>query len=335
MCKLKQLTLALLLVTITLAGCKKDSALEPTIQKPLSKEDLKLSAMVNSFKAQLQSPLKAGEVMEVDSAVWYMKLNANFDYGNAGADMEDVSIRETSIPIEISTGYLSMDYTGTLYDAVLDSVRSHYYSIGTTEKALSYVNIEIDTIHSACAPDEYQLKITSVVASDFVQIPWSFGITDNWWWADNVGKCDGTYAGKDAMTQLEYMFQLRLACPGGGYWMPTFQIHEFALSFPVSANPTNVNGYYMFYNAHNLPGAFHQCIPYNEMNFYLDGLEIVGNTKIPPMYPALFWNGPYYCIGVDLYKYILGGSPNDPDKICHNGYFQYGKPHYGNPGGDL
>ena len=335
MCKLKQLALALLLVTITLAGCKKDSAPEPSTQKPLSKEDIKLSAMVKSFKAQLQSPLKSGEVMEVDSAVWYMKLNANFDYGNAGADMEDVSIKEASIPMEISNGYLSMEYTSSLYDAVLDSVRSHYYSIETSEKALSYVNIAIDTIHSASVPDEYQLKITTVVTSDFVQIPWSFNNTDNWWWADNVGKCDGTYVGKDAMTQLEYMFQIRLACPSGGYWVPEFDIHENALSFPTSSNPTNVNGYYMFYNAYNLTGTFHQCIPYNEMNFYLNGLEIVGNTKIPPMYPALFWNGPYYCIGVNLHKNIDGGSPSNPDEISHGGYFTYAKPHYGNPGGDL
>jgi hypothetical protein len=142
-----------------------------------------------------------------------MKLNANFDYGNAGADMKDVSIKESSIPMEISNGYLSMEYTSSLYDAVLDSVRSHYYSIETSEKALSYVNIAIDTIHSASVPDEYQLKITTVVTSDFVQIPWSFSTSDNWWWADKLGKCDGTYAGKDAMTQLKYMFQLRLACP--------------------------------------------------------------------------------------------------------------------------
>jgi hypothetical protein len=334
MCKLKQLALALLLVTITLAGCKKDSAPEPSTQKPLSKEDIKLSAMVKSFKAQLQSPLKSGEVMEVDSAVWYMKLNANFDYGNAGADMEDVSIKESSIPMEISNGYLSMEYTSSLYDAVLDSVRSHYYSIETSEKALSYVNIAIDTIHSASVPDEYQLKITTVVTSDFVQIPWSFSTSDNWWWADKLGKCDGTYAGKDAMTQLKYMFQLRLACPSGGYWIPGLEYHDIPDSYPASQNPTNRNGYYLFLNDKALTGIFHECIPYDEMNFYLNGLEIIGNTLLPQKFG--FYGSGEFCIGVRfLDERWYYPNTNNLRKIDHSCWFSYGTPHYGNPGGEI
>jgi hypothetical protein len=313
--KLKQLTLALLLVTIAFAGCKKETGTDPVSQKPLNSEDIKLSSMVKSFTAKMQSPLKTEEIMGVDSAVWYMKVTANYTYGEASAAKNDVSIQEVQIPLDNSTGYITMEDVGVLYDAVIDSVRSQYYGVNGTDKALSYVNIAIDTIHTASAPDAYQLNVTSVVTSNIVQIPWSFGTSDNWWWADLAGKCDGTNVGKDAMTQLQYMFQIRLPQPSGGYWIPEFDIHENAHSFPVTTNPTNINGYYMFYNAYNLPGVFHQCIPYNEMNFYLDGLEVVGNTKIPQKYPASFWNGPYYCIGVLLHKNIDGGSPSNPDKI--------------------
>ena len=268
--------------------------------------------------------------MGVDSAVWYMKLSANFNYGNASANKEDVSIQESKIPFDNTSGYFSIEDVSSMYDAIIDSVRTHYNSVGASEKALSYVNITIDTIQSATTADAYQLLITSVVTSNLVQNSFLFGPTDYWWWADGGGKCGpySGYTGKDAMTQLEYMFQLRLPVPGNGYWLPEFTIHEVPISFPALTTPSNYCGWYLFRNQMSLPG-FHECITPSEMNFYLNGLELIGNTLLPQKWG--FYGQGFYCISVDIYR----SAKLFQNYIGHEVYFLYGTPHNGDPGGEL
>jgi hypothetical protein len=80
-----------------------------------------------------------------------------------------------------------------------------------------------------------------------------------------------------------------------------------------------------------LPG-FHECIPYDEMNFYLSGLELVANTLLPQKWG--FYGQGYHCIGVDLNKQDLIIN-NQPVWIQHRCLFTYGSVHSGNPGGEL
>jgi len=322
----------LFLVAVIITGCKKDNALKSN-DKPLSNTDLKLANMAKSFTSKLSSPLKSGELIEVDSAVWYMILNINFNYGDAGANLDDVSIYKANIPLEVSGEFLSIEDVSIIYDAILDSVSGHYYGLGSGEKALTYVSIVIDTIFSTSAPDAYELNVTSVVQTDLWQIPTSFGPTDYWWWADGGGKCGpySGYTGQDAMTQLEHMYQINLPCPSGGYWVPETYVHEVPESFPVTATPTNYCGWYMFLNSSTLPN-YHECLSPEEMNFYLYGLNLIGNTLMAQKYPNIFYGHSYYCIGVRIYK---NAFPNHNNGIAHGIYSDYATAHYGNPGGEL
>jgi hypothetical protein len=78
-----------------------------------------------------------------------------------------------------------------------------------------------------------------------------------------------------------------------------------------------------------LPG-FHECIPYDEMNFYLSGLELVANTLLPQKWG--FYGQGYHCINVRIYR---SANVLAPGYIGHEPYFTYGTAHFGNPANEL
>ena len=77
------------------------------------------------------------------------------------------------------------------------------------------------------------------------------------------------------------MYQINLPHPSGGYWVPETSVHEIPETFPATTTPTNYCGWYMFLNVSTLPN-YHGCLTPDEMNFYLYGLDYIGNGQRKP-----------------------------------------------------
>jgi hypothetical protein len=79
---LYQLVSILLLSLFFIQCSKSDEITTKPNQQQLSAFDLKINTMVKDFKTKMNSDLKSGEIMCMDSAIWYINTTINATYGN-------------------------------------------------------------------------------------------------------------------------------------------------------------------------------------------------------------------------------------------------------------
>ena len=60
-------------VIMMLPGCKKDINQTSQSSVTLKAEDVKITNMLEAFKAKMKSQLKDGEIIPIDSVVWYLE----------------------------------------------------------------------------------------------------------------------------------------------------------------------------------------------------------------------------------------------------------------------
>jgi hypothetical protein len=122
-----------------------------------------------------------------------------------------------------------------------------------------------------------------------------FGPTDYWYYGNLQGKCDGSGqgVGSDAAEQIQYKVNMRRSLPAGHSYFTgiknvfcdpstdeikfdgTTICEEGSLVNPNDPYPwNNINDMLLFIN-YGYPeyNNFHNCIPPDEMNFSLNGLE--------------------------------------------------------------
>jgi hypothetical protein len=169
-----------------------------------------------------------------------------------------------------------------------------------------------------------------------------FGPTDYWYYGQLSGKCD-PYSGQegtDAAEQIQGKVNMRKSLPiGHRYFIDIKNVFcdplidkikyegtivcESSLINPDDPNPwDNINDMLLFHNYGYEIGInnFHDCIPPNEMNFYLAGLEeIVYDISYNCFSQQLI--GKIFA-GCDVQSYIYYGYPDYI--IFHSVNIQYG-----------
>lgn len=303
---------------ILFAGCKKDVTTDKwsPVQKSNSAADSKISRMIETFRTECHTSLKDNKTMCIDSVLWYLMATANYSYGNASDSNTSISIDSAVIDMPKNSGTLSISQVSVLYDSLIAKVRTHYYSIDASNPNLLFVDVFIISGTSS-------IKVISACTYGGFVDPWDFHSWDNWYWGFLQGKCSPSSGGQgqDASTQLTQKFMARHGYPAPPcYWIPVTGIHERAVDFPAQSSPTNDEGYYMFWNDPQLPN-YHECIPWTEMNFYLDGVEHVAYHAMYDLYPELEGTENMSASLHALYSY--------GNAIEHDGYFYYGVRHTG------
>jgi hypothetical protein len=217
--------------------------------------------------------LKFGEIMSVDSAIWYLECTSNYTYGDATARMEDVSKDSSFITIPVGNGYVNFEDIEIAYNRMIDSIRNHYYSLNVSEKQLLLVRVDKISDNSSGV----DLRITSTIVYGGI-ILYGFGPTDFWWAWDGVGKCNGYTGGqgKDAATEIQRRIMLRKGVqPGNWYYTDPICVDLYADFYPIpGVPPSNSCSHYMWWEKESLPD-FHFCLNPDELNFYLLGTEYV------------------------------------------------------------
>lgn len=317
--KLKQLCLLSAVLVFVLSSCKKEADLKVQQLSTLSDRDARIGRLVSEFKVRMSSELKSSDSLSVDSTLWYIEITANYTYGNATVKNESVSVDSSFHSVPVNNGMISMEDINTTYADIIDAVRSHYYSVQSSEKHLLAVIVKQEELTSG----ELTVKVLSTVVSGPYTGNFTFQPWENWMYGMGLGMCDGSFQGRDAASEIARRIMLRKAVPTGYYYYepyPNNPVYISADYYPVPNVPaSNICSHYMWWEDSNLPD-FHLCIPSNELNFYLTGTEhVIYNIELPA--------GGYSFMNI---LYLEGSLILNTTRWVHYGEVNYGILHISN-----
>jgi hypothetical protein len=272
-------TALLLLAVLLTASCSKDK--DDTMK--ITPADMKVYRQVKQFREQLKSGLKNGTVMEADSALWYIETTLNLTYGSASFPFERMNLDTFYVQMPVSADSVSFADVQQVYQTLLGNITAQYHAMTTENKQFIFCHLR---------PLENQLKngsetweMVSGVGEDPINL-FTFGPNDYWkWglgWINMGGYCGGPYAGahtdSDAAYEIAKKVRLRKPVPTGNYsYIAPFVNVEIYPEFYRNPNDTiidNIRDFLLFRSVSWLPN-YTQCIPPDDMNFYLSGVETI------------------------------------------------------------
>jgi hypothetical protein len=226
--------------------------------------ELKIQAFLNKTNSQL----KEETTYTIEDAIWYAEASLNFTYAIYDSSFIYLS-RETSIfSIDLNHDN-TVNYNDLLetYEKMVDSLEAHYDGIQGLTKHVFLCDV-IDVSNSVGRLD---LKMKSVIACGYTPTQYiSFGPTDYWFAGGELGKCDiyePSFEGQDATTQLEYKLLHPAASDLRIYYENIEMVSDIDPSnYPYENAPRLTRGY--CYGSGN-PNDVIQCLPPNELNFYI------------------------------------------------------------------
>ena len=274
---IKHLSLALLLVGLTFAGCKKDNQLNPATKsdgQSMSKTTKQLLAFRNNLM------LKSGGSMPMDSATWYLEGLLNYENANNDHQFDGLEFFHDTLLMSCTGSSLSMAELNDAYDYLTAKINS----IAQTQSIPDFAFDAIDISIEKSGLNNSETKVTMALGGGSAEIGGyvAFGITDYWNWGLGGGKCD-VYAGQggnsDAAQQLNYKFNHPMGMPRPGYFTDIIPIDANYWEYPDPSNPGPYCDNKIFhFNAGNT--GIWPCLAPNELNYYLSTLSyIIINEK--------------------------------------------------------
>ncbi len=272
------LFIVLSIFSIAFYGCKKDN--EPATQKNSSaSNDLKIEKQILNFKSKIKSNLKSDETLSIDSAVWYVEAALNYSHSVVQRCTE-FKVDTTVIPVPVNDGKISLQDLSSAMSSFEESITSDLANSGYANASLYLADISVAHLKST---NSVNLKMTALVNSGYID-PTHFHVGEDWIWGFNLGKCDGTCAGRDAATELTRVSNMYVAIPSGNYYytsIRTNRVSALDLTTP-SPNPWGFWNRLLFVDAG--PGEeplTQPCIPYDAMNYYLNNIVTLSQTYQP------------------------------------------------------
>jgi len=342
--KFRFVSVAVLAVTVVtlsvLNSCsKQDVASKDATGKQLilSDHDKMINNAIRSFRAKVnyisENPgYKSGEVMEADSAVWYLEATINYSHAFPNDYYGQMQIDTSYITLTRNNeGKVDMNELASKYSQMKLGVSNAYYNSGFDEKGLVLVDLTEETFKS----DEITIKVVTVTGEKTNSTPPEIGVDgpfvegDDWWYGENEGKCNQPVYSSDAAKELMIAMNEFIPDPNGNY----FFIHLFQIiktgGYPDVRRigdpepPDNVCDYYL-YSASEAIGPVNNdmlCLEYTEMNVYFNYLKYLLFTSLQNGLPPGFciesvieMEGSWEFIGSEFTKHYY-----------HRGIFQYGE----------
>ncbi len=192
----------------------------------MTQADINFQNQIVSFKGKLdfmrEHPgYKSGEVMSVDSAVWYAEALFNAEYSYADERYSQTVADTTTITVGLDAGgSVSMDDLTMLYNELYEIVRDYYLNCGFSDKGFLLLDLEV----LAVSGNEALITVRSVTGEKAPgSFNWDyFGEDDDWIYGGYEGKCGGGFYGFDAAEKIEIAIMENRPCyltPPGFQWV--------------------------------------------------------------------------------------------------------------------
>jgi len=332
-------TVAIATMAVFYSCGKQDTGNPSKLETPaLSDQDVKINNLIKSFRAKMDylrvnPEYKSGEVVEVDSAIWYLEATINYSHTFPNDYYGQMKIDTTYLPLVLnSDGMADLEEVAQRYDEMKEQVRDFYYASGFEEKGLISVDLVLEPLKS----DEVTLKVITVTGEKTNSTPppgfvvdGPFVEGDDWWYGEFHGKCDTPSILDDAANQLMLAMNNYIPEPNGNYYFTNqFQVTRKGGDENIRRSgdpepPDNIYDYYLF-SASEAVGTVDDdvlCLEYTEMNYYFLYLKYLLFTILPVELQL----PPGYCIELVYNMFGFYESINQQNiHYYHKGTFQYG-----------
>jgi len=153
--KKRNLTLAILamvvatLVSVAIVSCKKEDTAVPTGQRaakaaftPPQVDDM--NAYLKAFKQKMQSAAKGDdEALSLDEAAWHLSSVANYDFGHANVECDDVRFDTLYAQVNITNGTVLLSDLHAAYEEISTKIDKFYHSLLLDNKHFRFIDVNI------------------------------------------------------------------------------------------------------------------------------------------------------------------------------------------------
>lgn len=268
------LGLVILITTIVVISCSEKETTQPAqhIENASSFE-----TSIQHFMNHWLQNYKTSSQMLIDAALDSFELALNYKYGDATFQFSEFIIDTSKVQCQQLYDSISNYDLLAAYNKCVDSLGVQYDRVDATSKQLVWAMITLDTIIGT--------TVNISVIGGFgngINVNPQFGIGDDWIWGMDLGKCDGTMVGLDAADPLMETVNSRKPPILNGHAIITYLIEsqDFYGSYIypydfLNPNDPIPNDYYRDFLMFSDKSLQIYCLDYNEMNFYLNGLETI------------------------------------------------------------
>jgi hypothetical protein len=314
-------TIFILLTVLALAttSCRKETTTNNDgAFNELLKQSMKTIRMIESFELQLNGNLKTGQLIEVDSAVWYAEALQNYAYAHPEIAFEDFVRTKTAYTLTIDQNQMAtMTAFEAMYDQMEADLLAELEQIPSEEKNLRFADVRLDSLLGSTA----YISVVRAFGFKFIYGAYlPFEEDDDWYWGTlgqeefnnpPLGKCDNTMQGvSDGSDELERRLN-----------NPMIEFEQ-----PFRFIPTSIGDPIEFHGLDEFAGRLYAGWNYDEINcltndtltFYLgESHDILHNSTngIRPLGKHLY--------DVQIKDYLMF-LPNNQGQFYHHYFATYG-----------
>ena len=277
-------------MAIGVTSCKKDNTNKPVNQEDeLMARSKKVISLIKNFDGKINSNLKSGEVMGIDSAVWYLEALQNFEYANPGEATKEFKTVKSNYTLDLdANGIALFSDVQAVYAQMEETLTLQLSQIPGDEKVVHFSDVALDSIEGSTA---YLSTTLGFGYTWLLNMYWPFNTSDNWYWGTLgqeygntlLGKCDGTqYGVSDGSDELQWRLNNPVVAPDVPFIWTDLETRE-AVGFDFQ----NATGDYRLYVGWDYPED--NCLTHDMLTYYLlqshyiindytEGLRPVGKT---------------------------------------------------------
>ncbi len=241
----KVAAVALVLIGLVFAGCEKEEL--TTNPEQQITVDNTLNKILN-FKNLVENPqnIKSGEVMSVDSAVWYIEALLNYEYCiiyDSTQMYNEFAKDSILMNICIENNQINLQEIVNAFCEFENLMIEKLKKIDSENKRVNLVDVKY-------TENGFMAYISFNYGESIFNSKTLWSITDDWYWGYTLntppwraGKCDGTCQGRDAVTEINRWIAYRTAIPVGVYYTDVHFVGLFTTASESNPNGTNLSSY--------------------------------------------------------------------------------------------
>lgn len=197
--KLHLLILLPLLVGLLFSCQKEQEPISSKIDQAQLEKSQQIIRQIEGFDSKLNSNLKSGETITVDSLVWYTEALENYNNARPDLQYENFAVSKTTYTAALDNGSLSMQDASALFNTIQSDLETELANLNPTDDKLKLTDVVLDSIEGNTA----YLSANRVFGIGISAMYDAFDEDDDWIWGTvrqedgtpPVGKCDGTMVG--------------------------------------------------------------------------------------------------------------------------------------------
>ncbi|MCK9453131.1 MAG: hypothetical protein M0Q90_15660 [Bacteroidales bacterium] len=206
--KLHFVILLPLLVGLLFSCQKEQEPISSKIDQAQLEKSQQIIRQIEGFDTKLNSNLKSGETITVDSLVWYTEALENYNNARPDLQYENFAVSKTTYTATLDNGSLSMQDASALFSTMQADLNTELANLSPTDDKLKLTDIALDSIEGNTA----YLSANRVFGLKISVLYDAFDEDDDWIWGTvgqgdgtpPAGKCDGTMFGvSDGSDELQ------------------------------------------------------------------------------------------------------------------------------------